>query len=229
MLLKRIIDLVLATMAVVLLSPLFLVAGILVLLSDGRPIFYVSVRVGRNRQPFRLIKFRTMQSNLDESQDRITLGASDTRITTLGRHLRRWKIDELPQLFNVILGDMSVVGPRPEDPRYVESYDDSEMEVFRVRPGLTDITVTQGHLHDAALLDRIPESEREEFYEKILMRRKLRLNIAYIRNWSLAADLRIFIKTALLLLGIIPNKIPETLYTDGPHPEVTAKDGRGLQ
>jgi len=217
MLLKRIIDLGLATTAVLLLSPLFLVAGFLVLLRDGPPVFYVSVRVGRNRQPFRLIKFRTMQSDLGVAQNRITLGASDARITALGRHLRRWKIDELPQLFNVVLGDMSIVGPRPEDPRYVESYDDSDMEVFCVRPGLTDITVTRGHLHDAALLDRIPESEREEFYKKVLMKRKLRLNIAYIRNWSLAADFRIIVKTALILLRIIPNKVPEELYVDGAH------------
>lgn len=227
MLLKRIIDLILTTTAVVLLSPLFFLVGILILLSDAPPVFYVSMRVGRNRRPFKLIKFRTMRSNRGKAQHRITLGESDARITTLGRRLRRWKIDELPQLFNVILGDMSIVGPRPEDPRYVESYDDSEMEVLCVRPGLIDIAVTEGHLHDAALLDSIPESEREEFYRKILMRRKLRLNITYVRDWSLAADLRIVINTALMLLGIIPNKVPEDLYADWPQAKVTAKDDRG--
>lgn len=229
MLVKRIFDLVFATTAIVLLSPLFLVAGIIVSVIDGLPIFNVSERVGRNRRPFGLIKFRTMRSTPGNAQNRITLGASDARITALGRHLRRWKIDELPQLFNVVLGDMSIVGPRPEDPRYVESYDDSEMEVFCVRPGLTDITVTQGHFHDAALLDRIPESKREEFYRKILMRRKLRLNIAYIRTWSLSVDFGIVIKTALILLGIIPNKVPEELYADRPYPESTGRDDQGLQ
>lgn len=212
MLLKRVLDVVLALLAITALSPVLLIVALAVRIIDGAPVFYVAARVGRNGVAFDLIKFRSMRSAAEVEAGRITLGSADTRITPLGAFLRGKKIDELPQLFNVIKGDMSIVGPRPEDPRVAELYSKADREVLRFRPGMTDVTVTRGHLHDAALLDRVPENDRERFYREVLMRRKLDLNIKYIRDWEISADLAIIAKTVLLLTGIIKNEIPEEMY-----------------
>lgn len=212
MFLKRALDLILATVAVGLFTPIFVVVGLMIWVIDGLPVFYVSVRIGKNKRPFNLIKFRTMRADSVGPQSKITLGSSDARITPLGTRLRKFKVDELPQLFNVILGDMSIVGPRPEDPQYVALYSDDDLVVFRFRPGLTDVTVTKGHLHDAALLDKLPEESRESFYREVLMKRKLKLNISYVNSWSIFSDLMIVFKTALLLLGLTRDRIPEEMY-----------------
>ena len=135
----------------------------------------------------------------------ITLGSRDPRITPLGYYLRMSKLDEFPQLLNVIKGEMSLVGPRPEVEKYVRLYNEEQKRILELRPGCTDITVIRGHLHDAALLDRQQENP-EEYYIKTLMPQKLSHNLYYLDHQSFLLDLRILVGTILLLLRICKNR-----------------------
>ena len=134
----------------------------------------------------------------------ITRGSKDPRITQLGYYLRMLKLDEVPQLWNVIKGDMSLVGPRPEVEKYVRLYNDEQKRILTLRPGCTDITVIGGHLHDAALLDNIQE-DPEQYYIETLMPKKLAANLYYLEHQSFFLDLKILLGTILLLLRIRKN------------------------
>jgi lipopolysaccharide/colanic/teichoic acid biosynthesis glycosyltransferase len=159
------------------------------------PIFYLGERVGRHGEPFLMYKFRTMVVQADRIGPAVTY-RDDPRVTKVGKLLRSTKLDELPQLINVLKGEMSVVGPRPEDPSYVAHYDDRQREVLQVKPGITGLTQLE-YRDEASMLEG---TGVDEHYQSQIMPEKLRLDLEYVRNRSLALDLKILWQTATTLL-----------------------------
>lgn len=189
--LKRAFDLIVAALALVLLAPLLLVLALLVRLDSPGPVLFRQQRVGRSFRPFWIFKFRTMV--VTGSGPRLTV-AGDARITHLGRWLRRWHGDELPQLVNVLRGEMSLVGPRPEVPEFVQRFPAEYAELLRVRPGLTDPASLQFR-REAELLAAQPDPQA--YYLAVLLPAKIRISQQYIRTASLWKDLWILCKTVL--------------------------------
>jgi lipopolysaccharide/colanic/teichoic acid biosynthesis glycosyltransferase len=188
---KRIYDAILSALGLVLLSPLFLVIALLVKLSDGGPVFYRQQRVGQGGRLFWIWKFRTMVVNADRRGPQLTKDG-DARITPVGCWLRKSKLDELPQLWNVLRGEMSFVGPRPEVPQYVAHYTEAQREVLRVKPGVTDVA-TLAFRHEEELLASAPDTE--VFYREQCLPRKIELNLQYQTRASLWQDTRIILLT----------------------------------
>jgi lipopolysaccharide/colanic/teichoic acid biosynthesis glycosyltransferase len=188
---KRMFDSVAAAIGLLVLSPLLLVLLLLVKLTSPGPVFYGQERVGRNGKIFRIVKFRSMVEDADKCGPAIT-SAGDLRITALGRVLRRLKVDELPQLWNVLKGDMSLVGPRPEVPCYVESYSDSQRRVLAVRPGITDPGSIL-YRHEEQLLGDQPDPDR--YYREVILPHKLNLNLEYLSHISFSHDLSLLLLT----------------------------------
>ena len=188
---KRVFDLTSSLAAIVLLSPLLIVFSLLILLTMGWPVFYRQWRVGRNGRHFRIIKFRSMVKNADRQGPAVTVGG-DPRITRIGKILRKYKFDELPQLLNVLAGHMSVVGPRPEVPEYVAFYTDEQKRVLSVRPGLTD-PASIVYRDEESILARYDDT-RTAYVEKI-MPAKLRLNPAYLEKATFGGDLALVFTT----------------------------------
>jgi lipopolysaccharide/colanic/teichoic acid biosynthesis glycosyltransferase len=191
---KRAVDLALSLLGLVLVWPLMLAAALWVRLDSPGPAFFRQERVGRHGRPFHILKFRTMRQNPAGPQ--ITVGA-DPRITRSGRVLRAAKLDELPQLFNVLKGEMSFVGPRPEVPRYVALYTEEERRVLALRPGITDLASIK-YRHEAEILARSPDPERT--YVEEVMRDKLRINLDYAAQASWRTDLGVILRTLGALL-----------------------------
>src|SRR5262245_10881677 len=189
---KRALDLLLTLPAILLLSPLLGAIALSVLLSMGPPVFFIQDRAGLLGRPFRLVKFRSMRPS-SGAVLQIT-GRGDDRITVLGRFLRATKLDELPQLFQVATGRMSIVGPRPEVLAYVARYTPAERGVLEVCPGLTD-PASLAFRDEERLLGPIPPERREAFYLETILPRKLALNLAYIENASLTGDLGLIART----------------------------------
>ena len=192
---KRLIDIGVSMIGLLLLSPLLLLAAILVKMSSTGPIFFRQERIGRNFRPFRILKFRTMIQDAPSLGRSITVG-NDPRITSVGRWLRKTKIDELPQLLNVFMGDMSLVGPRPEVRRYVELFANDYAEVLSVRPGITDLASIQFR-HESELLGKAADPDAE--YCKHILPEKIRLAKEYIRRSSIGFDLLVILRTLLVL------------------------------
>lgn len=191
LLLKRTADIALSLGGLVVLSPVLLLCGIAIKLDSPGEVFYRQVRVGKDGVPFRIFKFRTMQKDADKKGLEITVGG-DARITRVGHFLRKTKLDELAQLLNILKGDMSFVGPRPEVPRYVELYTDQQKNVLLVRPGITDYASILYRNEN----DLLKESENpEQTYIDEIMPAKLELNRQYINEISLATDLKLIFKT----------------------------------
>lgn len=196
---KRLFDLAFAVLALLLLSPLLLVVALWVRLDSPGPVFFRQQRVGRNGQLFRIYKFRTMHTGAELKGPQLTVGA-DIRITRSGTWLRDSKVDELPQLFNVLQGNMSVVGPRPEVPRYVTHYPAAvRSEVLSVRPGITDLA-SIAFRNESEIL--ACSSDPERAYLEQILPAKLRWAQQYVRNRSLWLDLCIIAWTALAVLGL---------------------------
>ncbi len=192
---KRVLDLVLSVALLVLLSPLFLLIALLVRLSSPGPVFYRATRVGRQGKLFRLYKFRSMVVNADKVGPAITT-AGDSRITPIGRRLRDTKLDELPQLINVLKGEMSLVGPRPEDPRYVKLYTPEQQGILRVAPGITSPGSIR-YRHEEAQLSG-PDWETK--YVNEVLPAKLALDLEYVNKASVSQDLVVLWQTALAIL-----------------------------
>ena len=189
--LKRTLDIALAFTSLLFLSPLFLLVGILIKLDSRGPIFYRSVRVGRNSKQFRMFKFRTMVAGADSTGVWST-AADDPRITRVGRYVRRFNLDELLQFINVLKGDMSIVGPRPEVPWAVERYTEEERDIFTVRPGITDWATLW--IQDEGELLRDSQDPDKDYREKIWpMKRDLQLK--YVRERSIWSDIKIMFLT----------------------------------
>jgi len=197
--LKRALDLVLTVPAVLVLAPFLVLIAVAVFLGSGWPVLFRHERVGRDGRSFLLMKFRSMRSA--GAQGLPITGGGDARVTSVGRFLRRTKIDELPQLFNILVGDMSVVGPRPEVPRYVVLYDTVQREVLVVRPGLTDPASLE-YRNEEDLLGAVPAGAREEFYIREIMPRKLALNLEYVRSASLMGDMALIARTIFVVIGV---------------------------
>ncbi|MEM1217798.1 MAG: sugar transferase [Bacteroidota bacterium] len=187
---KRTSDLMLAAVALLMLSPLLFVLGAWVGLSSKGGIFYRQERVGRYGKPFQLIKFRSMRPASDQ-QGLLTVG-KDQRITPVGHILRKYKLDELPQLWNIIKGEMSIVGPRPEVQKYVDYYSAQQRKVLELRPGLTDYASLE-YFEEARLL--AASSDPEKTYINEVMPAKLALNLRYLAEQSPLTDMKIIGQT----------------------------------
>jgi len=174
----------------ILFSPVLLAAAFAVWLEDGFPVLFRHTRIGRDQRPFSLLKFRSMRTGSKGAQ--IT-AKQDPRITRTGRILRKYKIDELPQLWNVLRGDMSLVGPRPEVPEYVDASDPVWESVLRFRPGITDLA-TLVYRNEEEILAR--SADPEQFYREVLLPSKLALNLRYLRSRSFTQDLKLLLLTA---------------------------------
>lgn len=188
---KRFFDVVVATTGVLLLAPLFAVVAILIRLDSAGPAIFRQTRVGRGFRPFQIMKFRTMAIQQGEGAKSLTVDG-DARITKVGRWLRRAKLDELPQLLNVLLGDMSLVGPRPELPKYVDMFRDHYALVLRVRPGITD-PASLKYRSESAILAQSPDPELE--YRQRILPEKLRLSAEYAERSTFGSDLVLIFRT----------------------------------
>ncbi|MEZ4788862.1 MAG: sugar transferase [Flavobacteriales bacterium] len=184
---KRAFDILVSALALLILLPVLLLLGLLVAITSPGGAFFRQVRVGRNGNEFGLLKFRSMRPD-SEAKGQITVGGRDPRITAVGYFLRKSKLDELPQLINVLLGDMSIVGPRPEVPRYVALYTAEQREVLRVRPGITS-AASVAYIDENDLLGRSADPERT--YVEEVMPAKLKLDLEYVRAAGLGVDLAI--------------------------------------
>lgn len=204
---KRTYDLLTATIGLLLTCPLFGLIALAIKLDTRGPVFFKQVRVGKDFRPFLIYKFRTMVADAPSSGGPLTVG-HDARITSVGRILRRFKIDELPQLLNIVKGDMSLVGPRPEVPRFVEAFRSEYVEILSARPGLTDLASLK-YIDEAAVLARA--SNPEEEYERTILPEKIRLAKLYLRHASCLLDLAIIVQTLLRIVGLplVVYEIPE--------------------
>lgn len=194
--LKRALDVGAAAAGLAALGPALVAVGALVRLTSRGPALFRQERVGKDGRPFQILKLRTMTADAPGRGPEVTR-AGDRRVTPLGRLLRRTKLDELPQLVNVLVGDMSLVGPRPEVPRYVARYTGEQRRVLTVRPGITD-WASIAYVDEEAVLARYPDLERA--YVEEVMPRKLALNLAYLERRGLATDLAILWRTARALV-----------------------------
>ena len=188
---KRIFDVTASGLGLLLLSPLFLIVAIWIRLDSPGPVFYRQTRVGRYNKDFRLLKFRSMRVGSDK-KGLITIGGRDPRVTRSGYYIRKYKLDELPQLINVFKGDMSLVGPRPEVRKYVDLYTPEQLHVLDVRPGITDMASIR-YRNENELLEQA--ADPEQFYRDTVMQDKLRINLEYISDHSFFKDIKIILMT----------------------------------
>ena len=193
---KRGMDIVLSAGALAVLWPLLLIIALAIVIDDPGPVFYRQVRVGRNGKTFRIFKFRSMVTDADKKGLAITVGR-DSRITRVGAILRKTKLDELAQLLNVLLGQMSFVGPRPEVPKYVDLYTPYQRQVLLVRPGITDYA-SIAYRNENDLLAGADDPEK--MYIEQIMPDKIELNMKYLREISPLADIRLIFKTLVAVI-----------------------------
>ena len=198
---KHLFDFLVALTALLVLSPVLVALAIWIKLADPGPIFYAGVRVGRGGVPFRMIKFRTMVVDAEKVGPSSTAG-DDLRITRPGRLMRRFKLDEFPQLLNVLRGDMSLVGPRPQVQWAVDLYTPEERELLSVRPGITDFASLRFRNEGEILLGSADPDK--DYLEKIAPL-KIKLGLHYVRNYSFLTDVKILVATAMSVVGIDPS------------------------
>lgn len=199
---KRLFDLVISSILLLILSPVILLVSLFVILDTGFPVFYRGKRVGKDGRIFHILKFRSMVADSRQNGPGIT-AESDCRVTRSGRFLRKWKLDELPQFFNVLRGEMSIVGPRPEDPQYVKHYSEEEKKVLTVKPGVTGISQILFRNEEQLLTVDSPE----EYYVNCIMPQKLRYDLAYINS-----DANVFFDLIIILLTILVILLPTRGY-----------------
>ena len=185
---KRIFDIVASGIGLILLSPLFVILAIWIKCDSIGPVLY---KQGRNNMDFQLFKFRSMRVGSDK-KGLITVGGHDPRITRSGYYIRKYKLDEFPQLINVFKGDMSLVGPRPEVRKYVDMYTEEQMHVLDVRPGITDLASIR-YRNENELLERV--NDPDKYYVEVIMPDKLRINLEYVARHSFTFDIRLIFQT----------------------------------
>lgn len=188
---KRLLDIICSLLALVVFSPLWIVIALAIVIESRGGVLYRQSRVGRNNRDFTLYKFRTMRTGSDK-KGLLTVGDRDSRVTRVGYFLRKYKLDEFPQLINIIKGDMSIVGPRPEVRKYVDMYTPEQLKVLSVRPGLTDYASVR-YVHESEILAR--SDNPEQTYIDEVMPAKLTLNMEYIQNQSLWEDVKLIFQT----------------------------------
>lgn len=193
---KRLFDIFLSGLGLILLSPLFLVIAIWIKIDSRGPIFYRQVRVGRNNTEFRIFKFRSMRIGSDKGS-LVTIGGRDPRITRSGYYIRKFKIDELPQLINVFIGDMSLVGPRPEVRHYVNYWTPEQMHVLDVRPGITDPASIKFRNENELLA---MAEDPEKYYIEVIMQEKIKLYLDYVKKSSFWYDIKLIFQTFWVII-----------------------------
>ncbi len=189
--LKRLFDIVFSLVGFILILPFLIIICLIVIMESRGGIFYRQSRVGKNNMDFKILKIRTMYKDSDK-KGLLTVGSRDARITKTGYFLRKYKIDELPQLINILMGQMSFVGPRPEVRKYVELYNAEQMKVLSVRPGLTDLA-SLIYYNESEYLSTFDDPEQN--YIRVVMPHKIALNLEYIRKQNFWQDIRIIFKT----------------------------------
>ncbi len=194
---KRLFDIVASCIWLVVLSPLLLAVAIWIKLDSKGPVFYRQVRVGRYNKDFRIFKFRSMRMGSDKGS-LVTIGGRDPRVTRSGYFIRKYKLDELPQLLNVLLGDMSLVGPRPEVRHYVNYWTPEQMHVLDVRPGLTDPASIKFR-NENDLLGQVEDPEA--YYINVIMQEKIKLYLEYVEQASFGYDLKLLFKTLKVIVA----------------------------
>lgn len=193
---KRVFDIVASACGLLLLSPIFLIMAIWIKLDSDGPVFYRQVRVGRGNKDFRIFKFRSMRVGADRGS-LVTIGGRDPRITRSGYFIRKYKLDEFPQLINVLKGDMSLVGPRPEVRHYVNYWTSEQMHVLDVRPGVTDPASIKFR-NENELMEQAEDPEN--YYIHVIMQEKIRLYLEYVRNASFLYDIRLIFRTFYVII-----------------------------
>jgi lipopolysaccharide/colanic/teichoic acid biosynthesis glycosyltransferase len=199
---KRGLDILAATVGLILLSPVFGLVACCIKLTSRGPVLYRQVRIGKGGRPFQILKFRSMTTQASIRDLKITV-AGDSRVTRVGKFLRRYKVDELPQLWNVIQGQMSLVGPRPEVPVYVEHYTQEQRLVLAARPGITD-PASLAYRHEEEIL--AGQDDPEQFYRTEILPDKVARNTAYLEKVTLRNDIRIILKTIITSFLIAEKK-----------------------
>lgn len=194
----RFFDILFSAIGLILLSPLFLIFWLLIKLGSKGPGFFIQERIGKDGKPFGLYKFRSMRTD-SENEGLITIGTHDHRITRIGHFIRKYKFDELPQLLNVLKGDMSLVGPRPEVKKYVDLYTDEQRKVLDVKPGITDYASIE-YVNENELLGNADDPDR--VYVEQVMPKKLELNMRYIQDRSLCQYFKIIFLTIKSIVSI---------------------------
>ena len=188
---KRTFDIIASGLGLIVLSPLFLILAIWIKLDSNGPVFYRQVRVGRHNKDFRIFKFRSMRVGADKGS-LVTIGGHDPRVTRSGYFIRKFKFDELPQLINVFLGDMSLVGPRPEVRHYVNYWTPAQMRVLDVRPGITDPASIKFR-NENELMEKAEDPEK--YYIEVIMQEKIKLYLEYVDNHTFWGDIGLIFKT----------------------------------
>jgi lipopolysaccharide/colanic/teichoic acid biosynthesis glycosyltransferase len=188
---KRIFDILFSLIIILCFFSLGLIISILIKLSSSGGIFYSQIRIGKNAKPFKIYKFRSMKIDSDHSQ-KLTIGMKDPRITSIGFFIRKYKLDEFPQFINVLIGNMSIVGPRPEVKEYVDRYSDEQRKILSLKPGITDYASIEYFKENELLA---ASSDPEKTYIEEIMPAKLKLNEKYLENQSLGHDIQIIWKT----------------------------------
>lgn len=200
---KRTLDVVCAACGLIMLFPLMLIVAIMIKASSGGPVFFLQERVGRHLKPFIIFKFRTMVKDASTYGRSVTV-AADSRITAVGVILRKCKLDELPQLINVLVGDMSLVGPRPEVPKYVEGHVEDFKEILLIRPGITDLASIYFR-NESEMLAQADDPEK--FYLEKILPEKIRLAKEYQQKSSVFFDISIILKTLYAVFFPKTNKL----------------------
>lgn len=183
---KRLFDILASGVGLICISPIFIILAVWIKVDSSGPVFYRQLRVGRYNKDFGLFKFRSMYVGSDR-KGLITVGGHDPRVTRAGYYIRKYKLDELPQLINVFIGDMSLVGPRPEVRKYVALYTPAQMRVLSVRPGITDMASIK-YRNENELLELAENPEK--YYREVIMQDKLRINMEYVEHSSLLFDIK---------------------------------------
>ena len=196
---KRFFDILVSLIGIIILGIFLIIISIIIKCTSEGPVFFKQIRVGQSGKEFKIFKFRTMVVNAESLGTQITIG-KDKRITKIGHFLRKYKIDELPQLFNVFIGEMSFVGPRPEVPKYVAMYNETQRKVLSVRPGITDLASIR-YRNENEILGRAKNTdEAEDMYINEIMPDKLKLNLEYIEKSNVFYDIYIIFKTIIICL-----------------------------
>ena len=193
---KRLFDIVASGLGLIVLSPLFLILAIWIKLDSNGPVFYRQVRVGRYNKDFRIFKFRSMREGADKGS-LVTIGGRDPRVTKSGYWIRKFKLDELPQLINVFIGDMSLVGPRPEVRHYVDYWTPEQMHVLDVCPGITDPASIKFR-NENELMEKAEDPEK--YYIEVIMQEKIKLYLEYVEKHSFWYDLGLIFKTFFVIV-----------------------------
>ena len=193
---KRLFDIIASACGLLVLSPVFLIMAIWIKQDSNGPVFYRQVRVGRHNKDFRIFKFRSMRVGADKG-GLVTIGGRDPRITRSGYFIRKYKLDEFPQLINVFLGEMSVVGPRPEVRHYVNYWTPEQMHVLDVRPGITDPASIKFR-NENELMEKAEDPE--DYYINVIMQEKIKLYLEYIHNASCWSDIKLIFKTFKVII-----------------------------